>query len=277
MPSAFAFGTYIKGTSPLHTLNAQVKIILACAFSCAIFFVESWPGMLVMLVAAIALYTIARVPIRSAWAGIAPVAFILVFNVLVHAFTGDVTNPVAAGAEGTIGSDASWAIMGTFGVTLDGLIRGAFVALRLALLVAVCSLLTFTTSLVQISDGLLSLMKPLRALHVPVEDVAMTISIAIRFIPTTVNEARSIERAQKSRCATFGEGGLVARVRAWIPVLIPLVVRLFRRARKLADALDARCYNGVHRTHIRESRVAAKDIAVGIASGAVLVCICVFF
>lgn len=277
MASSLGFGTFIPGASPVHTVNAQVKIILACAFSIAVFFVESWAGLGLLVVAVALLYVLARIRISRALAGLKPIAFILVFTVLVHAFSTSVGAGGHPGSEhlGSLGLAREWVLVGSFGITLDGLLRGLFVALRIGLLVAVCSLLTFTTSMMDLTDGLLCLLAPLRRIKVPVEDVATMVSIALRFIPTTVEEARCVVRAQQARCADFDSGKPLSRAKAWIPVFIPLFVRLFRRADELALAMDARCYRGEGRTHARVLAWGARDAAIVASVLAVLVALCV--
>ena len=277
MANALAFGEYLAGTSPVHTLNAQVKILLTCAFSISVFLVDGWPGILVLTAGVAVLYLVAGVKISRALSGLKPLVFILAFTVLVHMFSINVGAAAQPGQSqaGSLGFTQQWVLFGSFGITLDGLVRGLFFALRIALLVAACSLLTFTTSLVALTDALLQLMRPLARLRLPVEDLAMMVSIALRFIPTTAQEAQSIVKAQTARCADFETGGLMRRVRAWIPVFIPLFVRLFRRADDLALAMDARCYRGEGRTHLHATSIGARDAACGLAVLAALVAVCI--
>ena len=277
MAQALAFGSYIPATSPIHALNAQVKVILACVFSIAIFFIETWLGMLLALVLVAVLYAVARIPVRNAARGLIPVVFILVFTIAVHAFSINIAAEPAPGLSqaGSLGIDAKWAIVGSFGITLDGFARGVFFALRIALLVAACSLLTFTTSMMELTDCLLNMFSPLRKLNVPIDDLAMMVSIALRFIPTTAREAQMIQLAQKARCANFDDGNVFVRIKAWVPVFIPLFVRLFRRADELATAMDARCYAGSVRTHVYDGSMSRGDVLVLIAGIAALVALCV--
>lgn len=287
MAAPLGFGTFIPANTLVHNLNAQVKIVLACAFSIAAFFVESWPGMGVLCVAVTALYVLARLRVGHALAGLKPVAFILTFTVVVHAFGFglDAGAAGAAGASGAGGGSAAaasqsaaagvWVIAGGFGVTLAGLETGAFLALRIALLVAACSLLTFTTSQTALTDGLVALLRPLARLHVPVDDIAAVVSMALRFIPTTAQEAQRVVQAQKARGAEFDGGGLLARTRAWIPVFVPLFVRLFRRADDLAMAMDARCYQGAGRTRLRSVKPSTGELVAAGAMLALLAGVCV--
>lgn len=267
----------MPGASPLHTMNAQVKIILACVFSVVGFLVQTWAGMGVLLALTVCLYAVSRVPLGHALAGLKPVVVILLFTVVVHMFTGNVNDPTlwTQGASGSLGLPQTIALAGAFGLTLDGFVQGLFFALRIALLIAMCALLTFTTSMVGLTDALLRLMSPLRVLRVPVDDVAMIVSIALRFIPTTVEEARAVSGAQKARCADFDAGNVFVRMKAWIPVLVPLFVRLFRRADELAQAMDTRCYVGEGRTSVHESQMRPSDIAALLVGCAVLIALAV--
>lgn len=278
MASVLAFGSYVPAESPVHALNAQAKIILACVFSFSAFLVDGWPGIGLLTALVVVLYLLAHVRVGHALRGLFPVAFILVFTIVVHAFSLDVGSAQAPGlaTAGSLGLTQRWVIFGTFGVTLDGLARGVFFALRIALLVAICSLLTFTTSMVALTDGMLRLLAPLRKVGAPIDDIAMMVSIALRFIPTTAQEARTIQLAQKARCADFDDGNLLKRVKAWVPVLVPLFVRLFHRADELAEAMDARCYAGGVHTHRAHGSLRAADVAVLVVGVAALVALCVF-
>lgn len=248
MASRFSFGAYIPGTSPVHRTSAQVKIILACAFSVGALFIDTWAGMAAVVCCLALLYGIARVPVRNGLKGTAPIAFILVFTVLVHALS----------------------------FTLDGLLDGLFVALRIAAIVLACMLLTFTTSAVELTDGLLWLLGPLRKAKAPVDDFAMVISLALRFIPLTADQAYAIRDAQRARCGDFESGSPLARAKAWGPVLVPLFVRLFRRAEELAAAMEARCYQSGRRSRARSHEMSSGEVAKLIVSLALLVALCWF-
>ncbi len=278
MTQALAFGTYIPGTSPIHALNAQVKIILACVFSIAVFFVESWAGMLIVTALVAMLYVMARVPVTRAARGLIPIIFILVFTIIVHTFSISLGSAAAPGLStaGSLGLTQEWVLFGSFGITLDGLLRGLFFALRIVLLVLICSLLTFTSSMMELTDAMLRMFGPLRRFGVPVDDIAMMISIALRFIPTTAREAQMIQLAQKARCANFDDGNVFVRLKSWVPVFIPLFVRLFRRADDLADAMDARCYAGGRRTRMSARPMNAGDVATLVIGIVAIIALCVF-
>ena len=277
MAATLAFGTYIPGITPVHKLDARVKIVLACAFAIGVFLVQTWFGLGFLVLLTLALYAIAKVPIAKAASGLKPVIFILAFTIIVHAFSININAMQAPGLSsvGSLGLTQNFVFWGSFGVTLDGFITGIYFALRIAVLIALCSLLTFTSSMVELTDALLELMSPLRKIKVPVDDFAMMISIALRFIPTTAIEAQNIVLAQKARCANFETGSIVTRIKAWIPVFIPLFIRLFRRADDLAQAMDARCYVGEGRTCARENKITKKDIIILFAMLVPVLVICI--
>lgn len=231
-----AFGSYMAGSSPVHRMKTQAKIVLACVFCIGIFFVGSWAGMGIATVAMVASYAVARVnPVKAA-AGLKPVVFILLFTIIAHCIP----------------------------LSVEGLLTGLKVALRIALVVCACCLLTFTTSNTQLTAGLATLLSPLRVLRVPVDDVCTVISMALRFVPVTAAEAHRIMDAQRARCADFDSGNIIKRFCLWVSILVPLVVRLFKRSDELACALDARAYGTGKRTP-------AKAVPFGVSDGAVMI------
>ena len=199
---------------------------------------------------------VSRVPARIALRGVRTVAIILLFTLLLHALEW---------RSARSGPRAGWSLS----VTAEGLADGLFFSWRIVLLVIGTSLLALTTPPVQLTDGIERLLRPLAALRVPVHDLAMMLSIALRFIPATVSEADQVITAQIARGARIGRGGPVARIGSYVPVLVPLFVGLFRRADELAIALDARCYRGAAgRTRYRERRMHGADwiaLAGGVA------------
>lgn len=247
------FGQFVPGDSVVHSTDARVKIVVTAAFTVSLFAVDSWRG----LAAAGALVALAvalsRVPWRLAARGLRAVAWLLVFTVAANALQWGQTDGILA--------------VGKLSVDPAGLSKGLFFAVRILLLVLGSSLVTLTTSPVALTDALSSLMRPLGKVRFPVDDVAMMLSIALRFIPITAEEAERVVVAQTARGARFDEGGLVQRAKAWIPVLVPLFVRLFRRADDLAVAMESRCYTGRGRTRLRELKMVRADwlvLAVGV-------------
>lgn len=277
MQQARIFGAYVPGNSMLHRMNTQVKIILTCVFSICAFLVDTWEGMAVLCASTVLLYVVSHVKLRSALNGIGVVVFIMAFTLLVHVFAGDVENLAAVQAQpGALSTGIVFAPGGSFGLTLDGAFAGMFLALRIALLVFACSLLTFTSSVADITVALSRLLSPLDKMRVPVQDVSMIVSIALRFIPTITESALTVKRAQEARGARFDEGPVLERVKAWVLVLAPLSVRLFKTAETLSVAMDARCYGVSPRMDLRGGRMGPADALVLLAGTVALVAVAVF-
>lgn len=253
------FGQYVPVASPVHALDAKTKMGLVAAFTAGLFLVEGFPGLAAMAAfAAIALW-LSRVPWRIALRGIKTLAFLLSFTLLAHALRWDPAT-------------VSLVRIGPLAVDAEGLATGIFFVLRVVLLVIGTSLLTLTTTPVQLTDGLERVMRPLRVVRFPSGEVAMMLTIALRFIPTTAEEAEKIIVAQTARGARFDEGGLLKRARAFVPVMVPLFVNLFRRAEDLAVAMESRCYRGGEgRTRLNPSAMGERDWAVLLLAAAALV------
>jgi energy-coupling factor transport system permease protein len=200
----------------------------------------------VLGVFALAARRLANVPLALAARGLRPIAWLLAFTLVINALL------PAQRTEALLE-------LGPLVIDAGGLVRGLFFSARILLLVLGTSLVTLTTSPVALTDALSQLMRPLAVVRFPVDDAAMMMSIALRFMPTTAEEAERIVVAQTARGARFSEGGLLARARAWLPVLVPLFVRLFRRADDLAVAMEARCYRGEGRTRLREPHMRFAD------------------
>lgn len=240
------FGQYVRVESPVHRLDARTKIGVTFAFTIALFAVESWLGLAVVAAVALGAVALSRVPLALAARGLRPIAWLLAFTVIVNAL-------LPAQRSETL------AQIGPLAIDAAGLERGLFFAVRILLLVLGTSVVTLTTSPVALTDALAQIMRPLGRLRFPVDDAAMMMSIALRFMPTTAEEAERIVVAQTARGARFDRGGIVARAKAWVPVLVPLFVRLFRRADDLAVAMESRCYRGVGRTRLRQPVMRAAD------------------
>lgn len=245
-----AFGQYVPVESSIHALDAKAKMGLVAAFTVALFLVDGLLGLAVVGLFAVAAVTISHVPWRIALRGIRAVTLILVITLVVHAVRWNAAT-------------ASLVRLGPLAIDAEGLRTGIFFAARIVLLVIGTSLLTLTTSPVALTDGLERVMRPLEAVRFPAGEVAMMLTIALRFIPTTAEEAEKIIVAQMARGARFDEGGPIKRARAYAPVLIPLFVNLFRRADDLATAMEARCYRGgIGRTRLHEAHMRPNDWAV---------------
>ncbi len=241
------FGQYVPTESPVHRLDARAKLGLTVAYTAMLFSVDWFFGLGLSAVLAAVAVAESRIPLRIVFRGLKAVSFLLAFTVLVHALR---WNPATV----------SLVQIGPLAIDGPGLMRGLFFGLRILLLVLGTSLITLTTSPVALTDGLERLMKPLERVRFPAGDVAMMLTIALRFIPTTAEEAEKIIVAQSARGARFDARGPITRAKAYVPVLVPLFVSLFRRADDLATAMESRCYRGgVGRTKFRQSRLVAID------------------
>ena len=241
-----AFGQYYPADSIIHRLDARVKMLITLLFVIAIFFIKSYFGFMLTAVVLIGIVLLAKLPMMSVLKSVKGVMFIILFTAILNLFLikkGEVL--------------WSWKI---FTITKDGVHTTIKMVLRLVLLISGASLLSLTTAPVALADGVESLISPLKLIKVPVRDIAMIMSIALRFIPTLFEETNKIISAQKARGASFDTGGLFARAKAMLPVLIPLFVNSFRRADELAFAMDARCYNATdNRTKMKKAKFGVGD------------------
>ena len=241
-----AFGQYYPADSIIHRLDARVKMLITLLFVIAIFFIKSYFGFMLTAVILIGIVLLAKLPMMSVLKSVKGVMFIILFTAILNLFLikkGEVL--------------WSWKI---FTITKDGVHTTIKMVLRLVLLISGASLLSLTTTPVALADGVESLMSPLKLIKVPVRDIAMIMSSALRFIPTLFEETNKIISAQKARGASFDTGGLFARAKAMLPVLIPLFVNSFRRADELAFAMDARCYNATdNRTKMKKAKFGVGD------------------
>ena len=273
--------SYIPGTSPIHACDARVKIVLLAMYSVTLFLVDTWSGLVLCGALFAAAAVSSRIPLRRFFALLAPVYVLAAFAVVFNGFAFDVGQaapgaapPLMGQEPGLFGSLPPVVLVGSFGLVPAGLARGCFFAVRIVLLVTASLVVTYTTTSTALTDALADFLRPLRRLRVPVDDIAMVFSLALRFIPVTAEEFGRVHDAQQARGASFSEGGLWGRLRAWQTVLIPLFVGLFRRADALAVAMDARCYGAQpHRTSLHDRRLAGRSLAV-LAAGLAL-CIAV--
>ena len=242
-----AFGQYYPTNSFVHRLDARVKLLLTILFVVVIFFIKSYFGFMLTAFVLLVIIISARVPIMSVLKSVRGIIFIILFTSILNLFfikQGEVL--------------VSWKI---FTITKVGVHTTIKMVLRLVLLISGASILSLTTTPVELADGVESLMSPLRLIKVPVRDIAMIMSIALRFIPTLFEETNKIIAAQKARGASFDTGNIFAKAKAMMPVLIPLFVNSFRRADELAFAMDARCYNATDkRTKMKKAKIGFGDI-----------------
>lgn len=244
-----AFGQYYPGDSFLHKMDARVKMVLSLVYLICIFFIQSFFGFGIIFVLLALIVAVSRVPVRSVLKSIKPILILLIFTTLLNLFFN---------LEGE--TLVQWWI---FRITTGGLIFSAKMILRLVLLVMGMSMLTLTTTPVDLTAAIESLLKPLNVVHFPVHELAFIMSIALRLIPSIMEETDRIIRAQKARGADFESGNIFKRAKAFIPILIPMFIGAFKRAEELAVAMDARCYKGAKgRTKMKILKCGWRD-AVG--------------
>ena len=223
-------GQFFPGNSPVHTLDPRTKLIMLVVYIVALFSAVSWVSYALCLAFLVVSIAVSRIPVKSIFRGMKPLIMILVITGILNLFfTGGETVLVSF-----------WVIT----VTLEGVIRAALMVLRILMLITSTFLLTYTTSPISLTDGLESLMGPLKVIRVPVHELSMMMCIALRFIPTLIEETDKIMCAQKARGADFENGSLIQRVKALVPILVPLFISAFRRADELATAMECRCYQG---------------------------------
>ena len=250
MISDITLGQFFPGFSPLHKLDPRSKIILTVFFIVAVFLANNPASFLFLVLITSFLIAISRISFKVVLKGVKPIILILIFTSLINVFmTNGAGEPLVA----------FWIIK----IYKEGIIRAVFMSLRVIILIIGTSMfLTYTTSPISLTDGIESLLKPLKKIGVPVHIFAMMMTIALRFIPTLVEETEKIMNAQKSRGADFSSGGLIKRAKALIPILIPLFVSSFKRAEELATAMECRCYRGdVNRTKLVELKYKGRDYA----------------
>ena len=239
-------GAYRPGGSALHGLDARVKVACLLAVSVALLAAQNVVALAALVVAVAACVSLAGIGAKELLRGIRPTLFLLAFGIVANAFA------PAASADFAVGA---------LGVSLAGLVRGILVAVRMVALIALSLVLCATTSPAAIADALSSLLSPLGRLGVPVDDVSMTLSLVLRFVPMASEELGRIRDAQLARGAGFSQDGLVAKVGRWCDALVPLVVGLFRRSGELAGAMRERGWGAGPRTRLSR-KLATTDIMV---------------
>lgn len=241
------FGQYYPTSSFVHKMDPRCKILLVIAYIVMIFLVKNFYGFAVSFAFLSVCVLLSKVPLKSVLRSIKGILFLVIFTAILNLFfygRGDVL--------------WKWQFIT---IRKQALIFAAFMAMRLILLVMGTSVLTLTTTPVELTDGIESLLKPLKFIKFPVHELALIMSIALRFIPTLMEETERIINAQKARGADFESGNVFSRAKAMLPVLIPLLVGAFRRADELGDAMDARCYSGSkNRTKFKKLKFGWRDL-----------------
>lgn len=227
------FGQYYPVKSFVHNMDARAKIVFMIAYIVAIFLAKNFFGLLAVTAFLIFVVLLSRVPFGRVLRSVKMILFLIIFTAILNLFF--------YSGESSYQPLVEWWIIT---ITWESIVNMVFLALRLFLLVMGTSVLTLTTTPVALTDGIESLLTPLKWIKFPVHELALIMSIALRFIPTLMDETNRIVAAQKARGADFETGRLIKRAKAVVPILIPLLVSAFRRAEDLGDAMDARCYSG---------------------------------
>ena len=247
-------GQYFPGNSVIHRLDPRAKLVILVIYIVALFLAVSWLSYGLMLAFLLTCIAISGIPAKSFVRGMKPLIMILVFTGVLNLFF----------------TQGETVLVSFFGITitLEGLVRAMFMVIRILMLITCTFLLTYTTSPISLTDGLEALLSPLKKIKVPVHELSMMMCIALRFIPTLIEETDKIMSAQKARGADFETGKLTDRVKALVPILVPLFVSAFRRADELATAMECRCYQGGEgRTKMKLLRYKRWDFqAYGVAA-----------
>ncbi len=245
MISDITIGQYFPGNSLLYKMDARMKIVLTMLLLVSIFICKNFFSLGAVVLLTVIIVAISKVPVKTVLKSIKPLAVIIIFTSVLNLFYGE--------GEALLQ-------LGRLKITYSGIETAIFMAVRIIALVVLSSILTYTTSPTELTDALERLLKPLKVLKIDVHAISMTMTIALRFIPTLIEEIQKITAAQKSRGAQMDSGNIISRVKALIPVIIPLFVSSFRRAGELAYAMECRCYRGGQgRTKMKTVKMETRD------------------
>lgn len=246
MITDITIGQYFPSDSPLHRLDARVKLVITLLYIVSLFLIKSFIGYAFVIIALAIVIKVSKVPFKFMVKGLKSLVLIIIFTALINVFT-------VKGGETLV---TFWKLS----ITTEGVFFAIKMALRIILLIIGSSLLTLTTTPIKLTDGIEALLKPLSKIGVPAHDIAMMMTIALRFIPTLLDETDKIIKAQQARGADFDTGRLRDKARALVPILVPLFISAFRRADELAMAMESRCYNGgANRTRMNVMKVTSID------------------
>lgn len=246
MLTDITLGQFFPGESLIHKMDARVKILLTFVYMIIAFMCSNYFSLLITLIAVLIVILLSKIPIKIYLKSMKMILFIIVFTSVVNFFSGS-GDPIF-----------QWGILK---ITFDGINNSIFVALRLTIIILISSILTFVTSPTDLSDALERLMKPLTIFKIKVHDIAMMMTISLRFVPTLLEEADKTMSAQKARGADLESKNIAKKAKALIPILIPLFVSAFRRAYDLATAMECRCYKGGEgRTKMKVLKIEKLDI-----------------
>ena len=261
-------GQYYAVDSPIHRLDPRIKIVLSILYIVIVFLCSNVLSMALLLASALVIVLLSRIPVKIVLKSVKPILFIIAFTAIINIFW-------------TTGEGTPLLELGFIKIYKKGLVNALFLIIRITVLViGTSSLLTYTTTPIALTDGIERLLSPLKKIGLPVHDFAMIMTIALRFIPTLMEEADKIMNAQKARGADFSNGNLLQRAKALIPILIPLFSSSIRHALDLATAMECRCYKGGEgRTRMKVLQYRASDILalfLVIGFGVSVVCINIF-
>jgi len=252
-------GQFFPGNSPIHRLDPRAKLLAMVIYIIALFLARQFVTYAILLFVLACMIKVSTVRLKALLRGMKPVVFLLVFTAVLNAFYTPGTPLVSF-----------W----LFTITYQGLLHAFFMTVRILMLISCTFLLTYTTSPLSLTDGLESLLSPLKKIRVPVHELSMIMSIALRFIPTLIEETDKIMSAQRARGADFDSGHLIQKSKALIPLLVPLFISAFRRADELATAMECRCYHGGEgRTRMNQLHYQPKDGLF--ITGALTLCVCI--
>ena len=245
MLSDITIGQYFPGSSILHRLDPRTKVVLLFFYLVLIFLCKSAISYAIVTVLTVTLMLLSKVPMRMMLRSLKPLWWIILFTFVIHVFS-------------TPGEELCK--LAFLSVTWEGIVEGFYICLRLVLLILLSSLLTFTTSPLKLTDAMEALLAPGKRIGIPAHELAMMMTIALRFIPILIEETDKIMKAQMARGADFESGNLIQKAKSMVPLLVPLFVSAFRRATDLAMAMEARCYRGGEgRTQMKALRVTSID------------------
>lgn len=261
-------GQYIPGESALHRADPRIKIILTFIYmvvifmikTYAVFTIKTYAGFAAMAFFTVIAVVISGIPFKYTLKGLKPILVIIIFTTVINIFS---TGGTPVFSTGILKS-----------ITYEGINTAIIMALRLALLIIGASLLTLTTTPILLTDGIEKLLNPFKKIGLPAHELAMMMTIALRFIPTLLEETDKIMKAQTARGADFDTGNLIQRAKSFVPVLVPLFVSAFRRADELATAMESRCYRGsAGRTRMRQLKLEKVDFIIAFVTGLFFICL----
>lgn len=250
-------GQYFPGKTVVHRLDPRTKLLMTILYIVALFLAKGWIAYGVVFAFLVTTIALSKIKPKAILRGMKPMVIIVLFTAVLNLFYTSGTHVIVK----------FWGIT----ITWEGVEKALFMAIRILMLICGTFLLTYTTSPIALTDGLESLLSPLKKIHMPVHELSMMMCIALRFIPTLIEETDKIMSAQKARGADFETGSLLQRARALVPILVPLFISAFRRADELATAMECRCYQGgTGRTKMKALHFAGRDFLT-LLIGAVLV------